>query len=35
MGRVEASPVPWHGRRFSLNLTLPPLGAVFLKAPAG
>ncbi len=32
MGRVEAAPVPWHGRRFSLNLTLPPLGAVYLSA---
>ncbi|HSF15453.1 MAG TPA: 1,4-alpha-glucan branching protein GlgB [Vicinamibacteria bacterium] len=31
-GRVEASPVPWHGRRFSLNLVLPPLGAIYLKA---
>jgi 1,4-alpha-glucan branching enzyme len=31
-GGVHASPVPKHGRRFSLSLTLPPLGAVFLKA---
>jgi 1,4-alpha-glucan branching enzyme len=30
-GRVAASVVPAHGRRFSLTLTLPPLGAVFLK----
>jgi 1,4-alpha-glucan branching enzyme len=32
MGGVEASPVPFHGRMHSLNLTLPPLGAVFLKS---
>jgi 1,4-alpha-glucan branching enzyme len=30
-GQVEASPVPSHGREFSLNLVLPPLGAVFLE----
>ncbi len=30
-GRVAVTPVPWHGRRASLNLTLPPLGALFLK----
>jgi 1,4-alpha-glucan branching enzyme len=34
MGGVEASPVPYHGRMHSLNLTLPPLGAVFLKSEA-
>ncbi len=37
LGGVEAAPVPIHGRRFSLSLTLPPLGAVFLRgrrAPA-
>ena len=34
MGGVEASPVPLHGRSWSLALSLPPLGAVFLKAPA-
>jgi 1,4-alpha-glucan branching enzyme len=32
MGGVEAAPVPFHGRMHSLNLTLPPLGAVFLKS---
>jgi 1,4-alpha-glucan branching enzyme len=32
MGGVEASPVPYHGRMHSLTLTLPPLGAVFLKS---
>jgi 1,4-alpha-glucan branching enzyme len=30
MGGVDASPIPLHGRRWSVNLTLPPLGAVFL-----
>jgi 1,4-alpha-glucan branching enzyme len=29
MGGLEASPIPLHGRRWSLNLTLPPLGALF------
>ncbi len=33
MGGVEAMPIPLHGRRFSVTLTLPPLGAVFLLAP--
>jgi 1,4-alpha-glucan branching enzyme len=32
LGGVEATPVPHHGRPYSLNLTLPPLGAVFLKS---
>ena len=31
LGGVEASPVPKHGRPFSLNLTLPPLAALYLK----
>ena len=31
MGGVKASPVPLHGRPFSLTLTLPPLAAVYLK----
>src|SRR5690606_28755486 len=30
LGGVEAAPVRAHGRPFSLNLTVPPLGAVFL-----
>jgi 1,4-alpha-glucan branching enzyme len=30
-GGVEAVPVRWHGREWSLNLVLPPLGAIFLK----
>jgi 1,4-alpha-glucan branching enzyme len=31
-GGVTAEEEPVHGRPFSLNLTLPPLGALFLKA---
>jgi 1,4-alpha-glucan branching enzyme len=31
LGAVEARPVGSHGRQLSLNLTLPPLGAVFLR----
>jgi len=30
MGGVDASPLPLHGRKWSVTLTLPPLGAVFL-----
>jgi 1,4-alpha-glucan branching enzyme len=30
-GGLDAYPVPKHGRRFSLNLTLPPLGVLYLK----
>ena len=32
LGGVEANPVPAHGRNRSVTLTLPPLGAVFLKS---
>lgn len=32
MGEVRASPLPAHGRNFSLTLTLPPLSALFLKS---
>ncbi|MDP9361985.1 MAG: 1,4-alpha-glucan branching protein GlgB [Acidobacteriota bacterium] len=32
MGGVEAAPIPLHGRRWSVSLTLPPLGAVFLMS---
>jgi 1,4-alpha-glucan branching enzyme len=32
MGGVHAEQIPMHGRPFSLKLTLPPLGALFLKA---
>jgi 1,4-alpha-glucan branching enzyme len=31
MGGLDAEPAPHHGRPLSLPLTLPPLGAVFLK----
>jgi 1,4-alpha-glucan branching enzyme len=31
LGGAEATPVPSHGFRYSLNLVLPPLGAVFFK----
>jgi 1,4-alpha-glucan branching enzyme len=30
-GRVDAEHVPFHGRPYSVNLVLPPLGLVFLK----
>jgi len=33
-GSVEAEEEPAHGRPYSLSLTLPPLGAVFLKPSA-
>jgi 1,4-alpha-glucan branching enzyme len=35
MGGVEAVPIPYHNRPYSLNLTLPPLGAVFFKRLGG
>ncbi len=31
-GGLEAPEVPWHGRPYSLSLTVPPLAAVFLKS---
>ena len=31
-GGIEAAPIEIHGRPYSLNLTLPPLGAVFFKS---
>jgi 1,4-alpha-glucan branching enzyme len=31
LGGVEATPVRMHNRPYSLNLTLPPLGAVFMR----
>jgi 1,4-alpha-glucan branching enzyme len=30
-GEVKTEPVAWHGRKQSLTLTLPPLGALWLK----
>ena len=32
LGGVDAVPYPWNDRRASIVVTLPPLGAVFLKA---
>jgi len=34
MGGVDAVPIPLHGRKWSVTLTLPPLGAVFLVSGA-
>ena len=34
MGGVDASPIPLHGRRWSVTVTVPPLGAVFLVSDA-
>jgi 1,4-alpha-glucan branching enzyme len=31
MGAVQSAPVPYGGRPYSLNVTVPPLGAIFLK----
>ncbi|MBI4512528.1 MAG: 1,4-alpha-glucan branching protein GlgB, partial [Gemmatimonadetes bacterium] len=33
-GAVQAASIPWHGRAYSLNLTLPPLAVLFLKPAA-
>jgi 1,4-alpha-glucan branching enzyme len=30
-GEIASESIPCHNRKFSLNLTLPPLAAVFLK----
>jgi 1,4-alpha-glucan branching enzyme len=35
LGAVHAAPVSVHGRPFTLNVVLPPLGAVFFRAPGG
>jgi len=32
LGGVKAAPTPWHGRPFSLGLTLPPLATMFFKS---
>jgi 1,4-alpha-glucan branching enzyme len=32
LGGVEAAPFGWHGRPYMINVTVPPLGAVYLKA---
>jgi 1,4-alpha-glucan branching enzyme len=33
-GRVEAVPLPLHGRPYSLSLTIPPLGVLVLRPAA-
>jgi 1,4-alpha-glucan branching enzyme len=33
-GRVEAVPLPLHGRPYSLSLTIPPLGVLVLRPGA-
>jgi 1,4-alpha-glucan branching enzyme len=33
LGSVESSPSPLHGRPYTLNLTLPPLSVIALRAP--
>ena len=30
LGGVEAEPIPWHNQAFSAEITLPPLGAIWL-----
>ena len=30
LGGVQPEPIPWHGQQFSAEITLPPLGAVWL-----
>jgi len=32
-GAVDAKKVAWHGRPYSLDLTLPPLGTLIFEAP--
>jgi 1,4-alpha-glucan branching enzyme len=34
MGGIEAAPIPLHGRKWSITLTIPPLGAVFFTNEA-
>ncbi|MBI2848414.1 MAG: 1,4-alpha-glucan branching protein GlgB [Chloroflexi bacterium] len=34
-GGMDAAPLPWHGRPYSLNLTLPPLSTLFFKNAGG
>jgi len=29
---IRAKKLPWHGRPYSINVTLPPLSVVFLKS---
>ncbi|MBI4386108.1 MAG: 1,4-alpha-glucan branching protein GlgB [Elusimicrobia bacterium] len=32
LGAAHAEPIPWHGRSFSVKVTLPPLAVVFFKS---
>jgi len=32
LGGAEAAPIPYHGRHYSLNLTLPPLAVLFFRS---
>ena len=32
LGGVESASVPWHGRPYSLKITVPPLATVFFKS---
>ena len=34
LGQLETSPITVHGRPRAINLTIPPLGCVFLEGPA-
>ncbi len=34
LGGIEAEPIPWHGQPFSAEITLPPLGALWLVPDA-
>jgi 1,4-alpha-glucan branching enzyme len=31
LGGVQAEEIPYHGRPYSLNITLPPLAVAFFK----
>jgi 1,4-alpha-glucan branching enzyme len=33
LGAVEAAPVPYQGRPYSLTLVVPPLAVVFFTSP--
>jgi 1,4-alpha-glucan branching enzyme len=35
IGGVHAAPLPWHGRNYMLNITVPPLGMVAFKRKRG
>jgi 1,4-alpha-glucan branching enzyme len=35
LGGVDADPIPFHGRPYSIDITLPPLAALFFKMDEG